>query len=845
MAIEPISLGDFSARAKMNAAIGKANLVDGKADTSLVEALLTKLPISAPVQHRPGDAPFEFGQSLASGERDAVAPIPESIVRYDDAGRVVRLAGDGICAPRQLYALEPGRRYKVTFVVQRRVNSPDPDNDAIRCALAWYNQAKGALVSPASTTIEDLVGITTGTGRITVQAVVARAPSGDVDIVSPASARYCRPYVQTFGTFVQNDVEVIGWDDITDVVAFAPDVSALQAEIDALTSLDLGDRVSVLEGFSTSPNFFRVETIGALAAANVPVSVDVVEVLGYYAVGDGGDHKRVRVGSSTATTQTDAGGAHWEIVGDVLDVRAFGARGNATDTDLSGTDDAAAIQKALDWLVAAPGSSVLTFSKGRYRIGSPCAANFDAKPTPASILMIGSIKPDPGIGRAITISNPRDGRFNLRVYGGGQIADYSVANPVGGDEAFRFVNAYGVHIENVEGAAYRGRMLRITDGPLGVFGRPSQLITIDRIHADSSAAVTASEAERMAKGVGQSFFIDTRISAFGTIKQAYLFFETYGPVVEDTYDVTLSDIETLFRGTSGLELRGVISLWGGIWKLGSELAVSPPTLLKIIPGAQDPQQVSIDTVFCVGGQDGIYAEDCGYTVGQGLAIRSINTRLNLGNGVHLKNCKKFSLGQVQGWRDRNNLRLSGACASGEITMSASESKRQSIIVESAVLGDIVFSGTSQNGNTDGAANTALVDVATTGTVDFVDFRASSGQVDYLYKLPSGNNVRFSGGRVETAGGTAKFNIEPRRCEDVRDWVVENRGVATILAGQTFVFVTHGLDRAPDHVLLTLSASAGPSICWSTPGSTTFAITTPTPVGANQQVDWRAWLNYAG
>src|SRR5690349_14079124 len=102
MAISPINEGDKTARAKMNAAIEKANLVDNKADKATVDAglaaeaaarqnALLALPLPMPVQHRPGDAPLEFGRSLADGEEELIAALPGSMLRYDEAGKVVRL----------------------------------------------------------------------------------------------------------------------------------------------------------------------------------------------------------------------------------------------------------------------------------------------------------------------------------------------------------------------------------------------------------------------------------------------------------------------------------------------------------------------------------------------------------------------------------------------------------------------------------------------------------------------------------------------------------------------------------------------------------------------------------
>lgn len=348
MAIDPISNGDANARTKLNAAIAKANLVDGKADLSALTAGLAAeaaarstdllgLPLPTPVQHRPGDAPLEFGRSLADGEAGGIPPMPDVLLRYDEAGKVVRLTGDDIVAPRHLYALEPGRRYLATFAVQRRVNSPDPDNDAIRCAFAWYGQGKGRLQSAPQTVAQDLTGLTVGSGRQVVRAVVARAAGAGVDVVAPAGARYVRPYVQTYGTLVQNDVEVISWADITDAVAFAPDVSALEARVAAVESLDLGDRVSEVEAQITAPNSFRFSTLGDLEAGSVPVIVDAIEVLGSSAPGDGGQHRRKRVAVASAATVADVDGALWEIAEPIVSPEMLGG-----DVQLS-MDAAAAI----------------------------------------------------------------------------------------------------------------------------------------------------------------------------------------------------------------------------------------------------------------------------------------------------------------------------------------------------------------------------------------------------------------------------------------------------------------------------------------------------------------------
>jgi lysophospholipase L1-like esterase len=317
MTIAPISVGDVESISKINQAIDKANLVDSKAaqvalqaETDARNVAIAAVPLPMPVHTRPGESNLYYTTSLAGGDPATLPNYPSSGLSFGDAGLVIRVVGDGLVASRSLYPLEPGKKYLVEYAVQRRVNSPDPDNDAIRCALAWYDQARGATTQ---TVVQNLLGVTSGSGRLTVAAVVSRSSASGVNVVSPDGARYCRPYVQTFGTLVQSDVEVIRWTDITNASAFSPDLTALTGQVTALESVDAGSRLTALEGQVTTPNSLRLATRSDLVAATVPASVKQVEVLGEAAAGDGGFATYERVASGTGEFQS-ADGADWRIV---------------------------------------------------------------------------------------------------------------------------------------------------------------------------------------------------------------------------------------------------------------------------------------------------------------------------------------------------------------------------------------------------------------------------------------------------------------------------------------------------------------------------------------------------
>ncbi len=254
---------------------------------------------------------------MLEGDPVDILPVPSNLIRFDECGVIVRLTGAGLVAPRQYYPLEPGRAYLVEFAVQRRVNASDPSNDALRCGIAWYGQGRGRLtMTDATTVVRDLVDITVGAGRQTVRAVVSRDAGPMVDLVAPASARYCRPYVETFGAAAQSDVEVISWRDITEAKVYAPNVAALASRIAALEGLDLGERLSAVEAAVSAPNTLRFPSRAAAAVASIPVTVDVIETQGYATPGDGGAGCYLRAGSQPAHAGKvqSADGAWWELI---------------------------------------------------------------------------------------------------------------------------------------------------------------------------------------------------------------------------------------------------------------------------------------------------------------------------------------------------------------------------------------------------------------------------------------------------------------------------------------------------------------------------------------------------
>ncbi len=311
----------------------KGNPHDVTADQLGLGDVNERIGVNVPLYgDRPGDSPHNFVDTLTSGDPVSLPEIAIGVRASDENGRVRRLTGAGIVATRALYPLEPNKVYLVEFVVQRRIDTPDPSNDAVRCALAWYNQGQG-VNTPAFFVVRDITTLVVGSGRVVVTALVARTAGESISIVAPAGARYARPYVQTYGTSTVTDVEVMRWVDITNASEYSPDLTALEGRVSSIESLDLGPRVEVLEEQVTAPNSVRIATVGDLAATLVPVSADTVHLLAFSEVGDGGEANYVRVAAepSHAGKVQSADGAWWELRADIVDIRMFGANKNRPD----------------------------------------------------------------------------------------------------------------------------------------------------------------------------------------------------------------------------------------------------------------------------------------------------------------------------------------------------------------------------------------------------------------------------------------------------------------------------------------------------------------------------------
>ena len=206
------------------------------------DSLRVRYSDAAPIMVRPGETPRAYASTL-DGEPSAVTPIPENQVAVGPGGKSAVLSGAKVIAPAAALRVEPGKQYRVRFVVQRTVNTADPANDAIQLGLRWLRNDKTGI---DTTILADLVDITTSDGRVEQSYNFALTDADNIDAKAPRFTVYVRPFVRTFGNGVTH-VEIIQVTDLTDTTEWSPDLTQFQNEVASLSQRidDVGDQLEL------------------------------------------------------------------------------------------------------------------------------------------------------------------------------------------------------------------------------------------------------------------------------------------------------------------------------------------------------------------------------------------------------------------------------------------------------------------------------------------------------------------------------------------------------------------------------------------------------------------------
>lgn len=310
---------------------------------------------------RPGEA-RRFWTSVVEGTGGA--SIPVGWMATDTDGAVARVPAGGKIAPKQAARLEAGRVYQLRAVVRRRVDPVDPSQDGVRVAVRWLGAGKGALAN-STTTVSTMIDLSVASGRRQVIAYLAMGNTGEnwtttppdgaappgkawlqsggaylVDasgayiygpdgsglFIAPSGTRYCRPYVQMYGSSGA-DVEVIELLDVTRNVFLGQDVSIFDSRLQALEGFDAGARLTAIEQILATPTVGTYATREHIEAATVPLTVNTIRSMRDTTSGPVAPAEWARAGvepDHPGKVQS-ADGAWWELVSSQVSVLMFGA----------------------------------------------------------------------------------------------------------------------------------------------------------------------------------------------------------------------------------------------------------------------------------------------------------------------------------------------------------------------------------------------------------------------------------------------------------------------------------------------------------------------------------------
>lgn len=304
---------------------GLVEALAGKADATTLNQLVRVVQTGA--AGRPGDAPEAWSGQVA-GLPEAMVPVANPDVRLTADGRVLRLTGEQLVAPRWWLRLDPTRKYQVRWIYTRPADVVDPAGASVRAQMAWLDGAGSSV--QGSTTINTRTP-SASAGRQVVTAVMAAAAAADVTVVWPAGAAYARPWLQTYQAGSVTDLEAIEIADLTDLGGFSPDLTALQASVAALAPIPA--RVTALETLATGSRIARFATRAEAAAAQIAANVDFVEVQSHSLTTPRVPALYERTGASAIGGFQSANGAFWKPAWRVTQLEMLGAFGDGSAND--------------------------------------------------------------------------------------------------------------------------------------------------------------------------------------------------------------------------------------------------------------------------------------------------------------------------------------------------------------------------------------------------------------------------------------------------------------------------------------------------------------------------------
>ena len=512
----------------------------------------------------------------------------------------------------------------------------------------------------------------------------------------------------------------------------------------------------------------------------------------------------------------------------VRDFEYFGASGNGI------ADDTVAIQAAAAWVTAGNYRQITTREQKIYRLTSTINFNF-ANGRGHSILMKSPVRPDAGTGTAFLIQNTRNSYFDLKVdSGGGPMVDYSLADPVGAQTAFYLRGLRECNI-NVNGLAYRGRVLRTNALDVSSGGViKTSFNTLNISTGDRGAGETIR--------CGQSFYLQGDDSAWGKINTAWVPWDEYGCVMEKLVDITIGNVEFGADTIGGMRCIALATAHIGTMAGGDETHGNSVLRFENHTDGTECIGVNIERIFCVQGSLGVYFKGSnGAASGtrHNFSVKSIYTNGN-NIGVHLDGVNNSEFNVVS--RDTTTgLKLTGIIRGLNLRVNIANMAGAAILSDSTtnINASVINGRAISSGAYDGTVD--LFTAASVGVM-FRDFFVStiSGS---CYKLPISSSVKILGGSIDKGTGSAFSQGVAKETLSLDGFVTRNRGGGIIGIGAQQVTITHGLAQAPTEISITPTSSGLGNRVFNI-GVTTFDVRLDAvAAGAAYTFNWTASSEY--
>lgn len=518
---------------------------------------------------------------------------------------------------------------------------------------------------------------------------------------------------------------------------------------------------------------------------------------------------------------------NWVPDGDVS-VLHFGAVGDCNAEGV-GKDDRLALQRALNWWIAADYRKLIFPADRRYRLGGPLRAHLDGKIGRVGniLFMEGPITPDPGIGTALSLKGFRHGHFRVRGYQGGRDADYRQEEPEGGDTLFR-INASRRCTVDVEAVDYPGRAVYVGRG-----SKPYKQSFIDLTISTGDIASLPG-----ARPVGQMIYAQGT-TAWGSLNGNGAW-EAYGSVFENVVDLRVDVLELGTRNRDApLSFLGCGSVWIDSLLLGDTTQATE--LVRFVPNAAGKgcRRIHIGRCFAVSPKTGVVVKDTDPNE-YGIRIDHLETRNSSGPALILDGVTGADI-NLSSQSDAHSAVIRGRSSNIKIDIDSYDSTWESVVVE-APARDIRVTGLSRRAAPRSGEDVAVVRVETTGAVFFDDFHTRGEQSVSSFDLVVDNNVTILGGRYEA--GAFRGEILAKQVRNARGLRTETQGVVELVAGESTVTVRHGLLAAPEFVTAIAVGLEHKGVSVGRINSEIMEFVISRPVQEKMEISYRASLRQA-